>query len=86
MQLRKAEHDCAAAAEALFTGALNVAHQQGALAWQLRIAMSLARLWHGQGRSSDAHALLWSVFERFTEGFATTDLTAAQALLAELEA
>jgi predicted ATPase len=51
------------------------------LSWELRLATSLAWLWYEQGRSSDAHTLLLPVFERVTEGFATTDLIAARALL-----
>jgi predicted ATPase len=83
--LKQGGPEHAADAEALFAGALDLARQQGSLSWELRIAMSMARLWAGQGRSVAAHALLSAVYERFTEGFATADLTAAQALLSELE-
>ena len=62
--------------------ALDVARRQGALAWQLRAAMSLARLWRGQQRVSQARKLLGPVYRRFTEGFGTADLIAAKALLA----
>jgi predicted ATPase len=54
------------------------------LSWELRAATSLARLRRDQGRSADATALLQPVYDRFTEGFATADLTAAKALLDDL--
>jgi predicted ATPase/DNA-binding winged helix-turn-helix (wHTH) protein len=74
----------AAAAETVFRQSLDIAHQQGALSWELRAAMSLARLWQGQGRIRDAHDLLASVYGRFTEGFGTVDLVAAKTLLKAL--
>jgi hypothetical protein len=85
IQLKQGEQSLAADTDRIFSDALALAREQGALSWELRIATSLARLRHSQGRSSDAHSLLLAVFERFTEGFATADLIAAQALLAELE-
>jgi predicted ATPase len=51
----------------------------------LRAATGLARLWRDQGRPADAMALLQTVYDRFTEGFDTTDLKAAKALLDSLE-
>ncbi len=66
------------------TQALDLAHQQGALSWELRAATSLARLLIDQGRSADATALLRPVYDRFTEGFATADLKTAKALLDDL--
>jgi predicted ATPase len=74
----------AAAAEGYFQQALDWAHRQGALSWELRAAASLARLWRDQGRSADAAALLQPVYDRFTEGFDTEDLRAAKALLGAL--
>ena len=71
-------------AEDHFRQALDWARRQGALSWELRAAMSLARLLREQGRSADAKALLQPVYARFTEGFATADLKAAHALLQEL--
>jgi predicted ATPase len=71
----------AAAAEDHFRQALDWARRQGTLSWELRAATSLARLLHDQGRSADAMALLQPVYDRFTEGFDTTDLKAAKALL-----
>ena len=46
--------------------------------------MSLSRLWHAQGKTTQAHQLLAEVYGWFTEGFDTTDLREAQALLAAL--
>ncbi len=71
-------------AEKCFHRALDVARDQGALSWELRSAMSLARLWHGQHRVSHARKFLVPVYRRFTEGFATADLIAAKALLASV--
>jgi predicted ATPase len=71
----------AAAAEEHFWRALDWARRQGALSWELRAATSLARLQRDQGRPADALALLQSVYDRFTEGFDTSDLKAAKALL-----
>ena len=51
---------------------------------ELRAAMSLARLWQARGDSLQAYHLLAPVQARFTEGFDTVDLVAANALLAEL--
>ena len=74
----------AVAAETRFRRSLDLAHQQGALSWELRAATSLVRLWQDQGRMCDAHDLLASVCGRFTEGFGTADLVTARALLNEL--
>ncbi|HZB93019.1 MAG TPA: winged helix-turn-helix domain-containing protein, partial [Stellaceae bacterium] len=68
-------------AEALFRQALDEARRQGALAWELRTATSLARLLRRQGRPGDAAAFLQPVYDRFTEGFGTADLIAARRLL-----
>ncbi len=71
-------------AEALFRESIDWAQRQDALSWELRGATSLARLWHGQRRGSQARVLLSAVYRRFTEGFGTADLIAAKALLASL--
>jgi predicted ATPase len=73
-----------AMASECFAQSLNWARRQGALSWELRCATSLARQWHDQGRGEDARQLLASVYDRFTEGFATADLRAARALLDDL--
>jgi predicted ATPase len=74
----------AAKAEAYFERALFVARQQQAKFWELRAAMSLARLWRDQGKVQQARELLAPVYCWFTEGFDTRDLKEAKALLEEL--
>jgi predicted ATPase len=71
-------------AEAFFERALSVARQQQAKSWELRAAMSLARLWRDQGKVQQARELLAPVYGWFTEGFDTRDLKEAKALLEEL--
>jgi predicted ATPase len=71
-------------AEACFHQALNIARRQQAKSWELRAAMSLARLWQRQGKQHAAHQLLADVYGWFTEGFDTADLQEAKALLEEL--
>jgi len=74
----------AAKAETFFEHALAVARQQQAKSWELRAAMSMARLWRDQGRREEARELLAPVYGWFTEGFDTRDLKEAKALLDEL--
>ena len=71
-------------AEACFHQALEVARHQQAKSWELRAAMSLARLWQRQGKRAEARELLAPVYGWFTEGFDTADLQEAKALLDEL--
>jgi predicted ATPase len=71
-------------AEACFQHAMAIAQDQGAKAWELRTATSLARLWQHQGKRQQAHDLLAPVYAWFTEGFDTPDLQEAKALLDEL--
>jgi predicted ATPase len=73
-----------AKAEAYFERALAVARQQQAKSWELRAAMSMARLWHDQGKRDQPRDLLAPVYGWFTEGFDTLDLKEAKALLDEL--
>jgi ATP/maltotriose-dependent transcriptional regulator MalT len=82
-ELMLARGDPAEAAdiEKLFFQSLNEARGQGALSWELRTATSLARLWQEDGRRADAGALLRPVHARLTEGLATADRRAAEALL-----
>jgi predicted ATPase len=70
-----------AKAEAYFERALKVAREQQAKSWELRAAMSLARLWRDQGNRDEARDLLTPVYGWFTEGFDTLDLKEAKALL-----
>jgi predicted ATPase len=64
--------------------ALDVARRQEAKSLEMRAAMSLDRLWQRQGKHAEARELLASVYDWFTEGFDTTDLQDAKALLEEL--
>ena len=73
-------------AEAYFQRALAVARQQQAKSWELRAAMSLARLWRDQGKPQQARELLAPVYSWFTEGFDTRDLKEAKTLLEALVA
>jgi class 3 adenylate cyclase/DNA-binding winged helix-turn-helix (wHTH) protein/tetratricopeptide (TPR) repeat protein len=72
-----------AEAEACFRRAVEVARAQGARMWELRAAVSLAKLWSGRGRRRDVRELLAPVYGRFTEGFDAPDLQDAEALLGE---
>jgi predicted ATPase len=74
----------AAKAEGYFDRALAVARAQHAKSWELRAAMSMARLWRDQGKRDEARNLLAPVYSWFTEGFDTLDLKEAKALLDEL--
>jgi class 3 adenylate cyclase/predicted ATPase len=73
-----------ARAEACFERALSVARTQQAKSWELRAAMSMARLWRDHGKRDEARGLLAPVYGWFTEGFDTLDLKQAKALLDEL--
>jgi|SRR6516162_9372979 predicted ATPase len=74
----------AAKAEACFERALAVARAQQAKSFELRAAMSMARLLRDKGKRDEARQLLASVYGWFTEGFDTLDLKQAKALLDEL--
>jgi class 3 adenylate cyclase/predicted ATPase len=76
----------AAKAEAYFERALALARQQQAKTWELRAAMSMARLWREQGKPQQARDLLAPVYAWFSEGFDTRDLKEAKALLDALAA
>jgi predicted ATPase/DNA-binding winged helix-turn-helix (wHTH) protein len=79
--LRQASNQTVQVAADCFAQAAEMAHEQGALFWELRVALSLARLLRGQGRAADAMGTLRPVYDRFTEGFETADLRAAKTLL-----
>jgi TolB-like protein/predicted ATPase/class 3 adenylate cyclase len=74
----------AGAAEELYRKALSIAREQEAKLWELRAAVSLARLRRDQRRRGEARDLLAPVYGWFTEGFDTPDLKEAKALLDEL--
>jgi class 3 adenylate cyclase/predicted ATPase len=76
----------AAKAQECFEQALAIARAQQAKSWELRAAMSMARLWRDQGKQDAARELLAPVYGWFTEGFDTLDLKEAKALLDELHA
>ena len=80
--VRSAEHHTEA--EACFCQALDIARRQQAKSWELRAAMSLARLRQCQGKHAEAHELLAPIYAWFTEGFDTADLQEARALLEAL--
>jgi predicted ATPase len=82
--LRQAADRSDRAAEDCFNQAAQMAREQGALFWELRIALSISRLRASQGRHHEARAPLESVYDRFIEGFATADLQAARTLLERL--
>ena len=72
------------AAEELYRRALGIAGEQGANLWELRAAVSLARLLRDQRRCTEARDLLAPIYGWFTEGFDTLDLKEAKALVDEL--
>jgi hypothetical protein len=75
-------------AQACFEQAMQIGLEQGALAWELRAAMSLVRLRQRQGEAyaaglAEARSCLRDVYNRYTEGFAFPDLQEAAALIGE---
>ena len=68
-------------AETCFQQALVLARRQQAKSWELRVALSLSRLWQQQGKCTAARELLAPVYGWFTEGFDTADLQEAKVLL-----
>jgi predicted ATPase len=74
----------ASCVEELYREALSIAQEQGAKLWELRVAVSLSRLWRDQGKRADAYDLLAPIYGWFTEGFDTPVLEEAKALLDEL--
>jgi ATP/maltotriose-dependent transcriptional regulator MalT len=69
------------AAEREFRRSMDLARRQGALAWELRGAMSLSRSWIGQGRFAEARDLVAPLYRLFDEGLDTADLRAARAIV-----
>jgi predicted ATPase len=82
-ELLRAGHD-PAAAEHSFSQAIGIAQRQSAKFWELRAAISLARLWREQGKRGAARDLLAQTYGWFAEGLDTPVLKEAKALLAEL--
>jgi hypothetical protein len=79
--LHRGGDDAASLAEAKLLLAINIAREQGALSWELRAAMSLARVRASQGQAAEGRALLAAVYGRFQEGFGSSDLVRARNLL-----
>jgi adenylate cyclase len=71
-------------AEARFSTAIEIARRQKARSLELRATVDLCRLWAARGKTREARARLAEVYDGFTEGFDTADLTDAKALLDEL--
>ena len=81
LRLFKGSGDALRGAEECLQQALDWAGCDGTLAWELRAAISLARLRRDQGQQAGARDLLASVCDRFTEGFGTADLREAKRLI-----
>jgi predicted ATPase len=72
-------------AESSFRQALSVAQRQNGRLWELRVAVSLARLWHSEGRNDEARTLLQPIYSWFKTAVRTPDLEEAQELLGRLQ-
>ena len=70
--------------ESCFGHALELARQSQARSFELRAALSLARVWQARGDSQAARTLLAETYAGFSEGFDTSDLQRARQLLTEL--
>ncbi len=79
--LHSTQAEAEAVAEECFLKAIEVARRQNVKSLELRAMMSLARLWHAQGKSKQARHLLAGIHGWFTEGFDTKDVQEAKALL-----
>jgi predicted ATPase len=86
LMLKHSSTRAASSAERSFSDALHLARQQGALFWELRNAMSLARLWVAQDRTTEARQIVSSVYQSLRDGHQFADAREARALLAGLEA
>jgi predicted ATPase len=73
--------DAHSEAQAVFEQALQIAREQQAKSWEIKVATSLSRLWQRQGRQGEAEELLAPVYRWFTEGFETRDLRTAREVL-----
>jgi len=83
-ELRRVKDDPIADTEACFQEALSIARNQRAKSFELRAATSLARLWRDQGRHDEARRLLADIYDWFSEGFDTLDMTKAKLLLDDM--
>jgi predicted ATPase/DNA-binding winged helix-turn-helix (wHTH) protein len=80
LMLKDTQHQSVSSAEQCFSEALKLAKQQGALFWELRNALSLARLRVEQGRKTEASQILAPAYGAF-EGIEIADAREAKALL-----
>jgi len=71
-------------AESSFRQAIEIAQRQAARFFELRATTSLARLLRDTSRRDEARTMLAEIYGWFTEGFDTSDLKDAKALLEEL--
>ena len=83
MLLRRNSANPAPAEEALLT-AIAVAKRQGTRSFELRAALSLAKLYRSTARPADAHAVLAPALEGFPPTPEMPEIAEAQALLAAL--
>jgi class 3 adenylate cyclase/predicted ATPase len=74
----------AAPAEEAFLTAIAIAQQQRARSFELRAALSLAKLYQSTGRAADAHGVLAPALEGFSPTPEVPEIEEAQALLAAL--
>ena len=72
--------------EACFERAVKIAREQQARLQQLRAAIILCRLWQAQGKEAVAAQMLAEIYDEFSEGFDTADLSEAGQLLEGLSA
>ena len=72
-------------AESCFQTALNLAQQRSEKSLELRVAMSLSKLYQSQNRGEEVKPVLVQIYQWFTEGFNTVDLQAARKLIGKLE-
>jgi tetratricopeptide (TPR) repeat protein len=73
------------AAEQCFQRSMKLARQQSALAFELRAGLELARIWIARNEAQRVHDLIASIYDRFTEGFATPDLVLARTLIKQTD-
>jgi predicted ATPase len=86
ISLQRRDPETIAQAEACYRHSFEICREQKALSWELRTALSLARLWQVDGKRQEAANLLDAICSRFKEGFDTWDLKNAVRLLDELKA
>ncbi len=85
-QVKASEGKSIEEAESCFLKAIEIARRQQAKSLELRASTSLSRLWQQRGQKQQAQRLLAEIYGWFTEGFDTSDLKEAKALLEELGA